>query len=497
MQVRQLARSTSGLGASIAAPVRALRRAHLPILAIYGSSGALLVTAVAESFWVKGALSLSAADLASIAIWLQLPWIAKMIVSEIVDAAPRALADRRLLIGLGAAITALGLVMLAAAAGKWITVWPAERLYVVAQLIVVLGGVLQEVVADTLVPGVVPRIDADSRPRPAADINAELAMVEVLARLVYTAAAFVAGGLAGVLAAAYPAEQVFLMALVVPALSVLGALFAPVERAVGRAVDPRIFGGGVALTLAATTLGLAEVEFAQEIIFITALAVLSSLLAHLLRHVTAAVRRQIVTVAILVFAFRAIPSVGDGYRWYAIDRLGFDEVMFGVLQSTGTAVGFVLMWLLARPVAEWAIERIIWLLTAVAVVLLLPTLVLANGWHAWTLAHLGLGPRQIAIIDEAAQSPLALLATVPLLALIAVHAPRESRATWFAVTASLMSLAIVAGQLITKYLNWALPIARGEYQNVPAMVGAVVAISIALPLATLALLRRRVEPVQT
>lgn len=491
MRIRELARLTSGIGASIAAPVRAVRWAHLPILAIYGSSGLLLVTTVTESFWVKGGLSLSATELASIAIWLQLPWIAKMIVSEIVDAAPGPLGDRRLLIGLGASITALGLVLLAGAAGGWIIAWPAERLFVAAQLLVVLGGVLQEVVADTLVPGVVPRLDADGEPRPEADVNAELAMVELLARLVYTAAAFVAGGLAGVLAASFSAEHVFLFALVVPALSLSGALLAPVERAVGRAIDPRIFGGGVALTLAATALGLAEVELAQEIIFAAALVLLAGLFGHVLRPLTAVVRRHILTVAILAFAFRAIPSVGDGYRWYAIDRLGFDEFMFGVLQSTGTAVGFVLMWLLARPVTAWPIERIIWLLTAVAVVLLLPTLVLANGWHVWMHAHLGIGPRQIAIVDEAAQSPLALLATVPLLALIAIHAPREARATWFAITASLMSLAIVAGQLITKYLNWVLPIARGEYQNVPAMVGSVVVISIALPLATLALLRRR------
>ena len=70
---------------------------------------------------------------------------------------------------------------------------------------------------------------------------------------------------------------------------------------------------------------------------------------------------------------------------------------------------------------------------------------------------LGFGARSIALIDEAAQSPLALLATVPLLALIAVHAPAEQRATWFALIASLMSLAIVASQLITKYLNLLFP----------------------------------------
>ena len=95
---------------------------------------------------------------------------------------------------------------------------------------------------------------------------------------------------------------------------------------------------------------------------------------------------------------------------------------------------------------------------------------------------LGIGARSIALIDEAAQSPLALLATVPLLALIAVHAPADQRATWFALIASLMSLAIVASQLLTKYLNLLFPIDRGAYDQLPALVLAVIGIAVALPL---------------
>ncbi len=42
---------------------------------------------------------------------------------------------------------------------------------------------------------------------------------------------------------------------------------------------------------------------------------------------------------------------------------------------------------------------------------------------------------------------------VPLLTLVAYYAPPGHRATWFALMASLMNLALVAGQLQTKYLN--------------------------------------------
>jgi hypothetical protein len=124
---------------------------------------------------------------------------------------------------------------------------------------------------------------------------------------------------------------------------------------------------------------------------------------------------------------------------------------------------------------------LVWL-TAMTAVLFLPSLLLVHGAHEWTERVLGFGARSIALIDEAAQSPLFLLATVPLLALVAVHAPPEQRATWFALIASLMSLAIVASQLLTKYLNLLFPIDRGAYDQLPALVLAVIGIAVVLPL---------------
>ena len=41
------------------------------------------------------------------------------------------------------------------------------------------------------------------------------------------------------------------------------------------------------------------------------------------------------------------------------------------------------------------------------------------------------------------------------------YAPAGKRATWFALRASLMNLALVAGQLFTKYLNEYFVVARG------------------------------------
>jgi hypothetical protein len=57
-----------------------------------------------------------------------------------------------------------------------------------------------------------------------------------------------------------------------------------------------------------------------------------------------------------------------------------------------------------------------------------------------------------------------------------------------------MSLAIVASQLLTNYLNLIFPIERGVYDQLGWLVGCVVGISLILPLSTILLVGRRAVP---
>jgi len=490
-RLRAAAFLKSRLEAPILAPVRAFRFAYLPLLSVYLASGALGIIAVADQFWVKKSLTLTPAELASLAVWLQLPWTAKMVFSEFVDSLPIFGSQRRAYIFIGAGLIASGLVLLAGAAGGWISFARPERLYVMAQLLVVIGSVVQEVVADAMSPEVVARASADGSPRPQADINRDLAFVEVLARLTYSAGAFAVGWLAGILAKSFAYETVFLMGLVVPLLSLSGALLVRLDGGRRRDLDKRIFGGGLALAAIATLLGLSAFRYAQEVVFLLSLAVICLMLKRVMVRLDAAIRRRIALVAIMIFAFRAVPMIGDGYRWFAMDRLGFDEAFFGVLQLTSTGVGLAAMWLLADSLVRRPPGTVLLWLTFMTALLFVPSLLLVNGAHEWTERVLGFGARSIALIDEAAQSPLFLLATVPLLALIAVHAPPDQRATCFALIASLMSLAVVASQLLTKYVNLMFPVDRGAYEHLPALVLAVTVSTVVLPLVVILGLRRR------
>jgi len=77
---------------------------------------ALGLIAVAESFWVKKALTLSPAELAELSVWLTLPWTVKMVFGELVDAVPILGSQRRAYVFIGAAFIASGMVLLAGAA---------------------------------------------------------------------------------------------------------------------------------------------------------------------------------------------------------------------------------------------------------------------------------------------------------------------------------------------------------------------------------------------
>ena len=59
---------------ALLAPVRAMRLEYLPLLMVYFAYGAMGLTAVAETFWIKKGLTWTPAELSALAVWLTLPW---------------------------------------------------------------------------------------------------------------------------------------------------------------------------------------------------------------------------------------------------------------------------------------------------------------------------------------------------------------------------------------------------------------------------------------
>ncbi|MBI3433722.1 MAG: hypothetical protein HY056_01365 [Proteobacteria bacterium] len=459
---------------------------------VYFAYGALGLIDVARDFWIKEALSLSPAELAGIGVWLSLPWTVKMVFGELVDSVPLFGSQRRSYIVIGAACTALGLLVLAGNAGGNITFLPTDQLYLLGALLIVIGTVVQDVVADAMSTEVVSRVDAAGQARPEEEVRVELAMVQLLGRLALALGILSVAGLSGWLAQILGRQAVFLIGLVVPAISLLGVLLINTETAERRAPDWRVLGGGLVFGAFVLTLALTRVAYAQEVIFVVSLLVVCAMLALVTADVAPATRRAIMFTTIIVFAFRATPTVGDGYFWWTLDVLKFDAHFYGTLRQTSAVLAIAAMWLFARQLTEYSVTWTLFWLAIAGAALTSPNIALYYGLHEWTAQHLGFGARTIALVDAAAASPFAQLSMVPLLGLIAFYAPAGHRATWFALMASLMNLALVAGQLQTKYYNELFTVGRGDYGELGMLLITVTVLALAMPVGIIMLLGRRV-----
>jgi MFS family permease len=480
------------LNANLLRPVQAFRLAYLPLLMVYFAYGALGIIDITRSVWIKEDLTLSPAELAGIGVWLSVPWTVKMVFGELVDCVPIFGSQRRAYILLGAGCITGGLLTLAGAAAGWLQFLPPAQLYLAGSLLLAIGTVIQDVVADAMTSEVVTRVDAAGNALPVEEVRAELGMVQVLGRLALSAGVVAVSGLSGWLAYVYSRPTVFLIGLIVPVISVTGVMLIQSETSERRPIDWRVLGGGLAFGIAVVALGYGEVPYAQEIVFAISMIVICTMLGLVTRDIDAKSRRSILYAAIIIFAFRSNPSAGDGYFWWTLDVLKFDEAFYGHLRQTGAVIAIVAMWFLSKQLTQYTVVRTLFWITIAGTVLSLPSLGLVYGLHEWTEQHFGFGARTIAMVDAVTSSPFAELSMIPLLTLTAYYAPAGRRATWFALMASLMNLALVAGQLQTKYLNELFTVGRGDYGELPALFIAVLALSFVVPIATIALFGRKV-----
>jgi len=151
-----------------------------------------------------------------------------------------------------------------------------------------------------------------------------------------------------------------------------------------------------------------------------------------------------------------------------IDELGFDQHFLSILSLIGAGLALFGMFLFRRFMAEKSIAYVMVSLTIVSTFLYLPVIGMYYGLHEWTAALTNgvVDARFIALVDTALESPLGQVAMIPMLAWIANSAPANLKATFFAVMASFVNLALSLAQLGTKYLNEIFTVSREVKQDV-------------------------------
>jgi MFS family permease len=487
---------------SLFAPISAMRRVYMPLLMIYFAYGATGITGVAQQFYERQYLKMSPAVFADVAVWIMVPWTIKMVFGQFVDGVAILGSRRRVYVYLGASLVALGYLLLATSAQGMFGASARDAYYVAARILMTCGLVIQDVVADTMSTEVVPRQDADGKPRPAAEVEHDLGMVQVLGRLALMFGLLIAMLIGTQLAEHLTRSQTFYCGLVVPVISVLGAIFVKVDTEEAGEIDWRILGGGVLFGLFTVAMGLAKsrygatvalFEYASEIVFTISLITVLALLRHTVRDADRHGTRKLALAALVIFAFRATPSVGVGAGWWQMDVLGFDESFTGHLGTISTLLAIVGMWFGSELVTSRPVGQVLAALTVIGALLSVPTIGMYYGLHEWTQAHFGFGARTIALVDTSVGSPFEQLSMIPMLTIVAVNAPAGKRATWFALMASLMNLALNAASLGTKYLNQLFPVERGHYESLGKLMITANIIGLVIPLLVIALVGKYLQ----
>ena len=451
---------------------RDFRLSYLPPLMVYVAAGISSLTAIVGTFFVKDYLSLSSAMLASLSFWIAIPWSLKMVFGHLVDLFWRA---KTFILLLGAFLIASSLfIMIGLISDRdaMQRVLPVDTWYIISSLLAPLGYVLQDAVADAMTVEAVPRVDGNGQAIDEEKVKLMHTTMQTLGRV-----AVVGGSLLVALVNLYvfadvkamnEAQKVqgyltvYWVALVIPLLSMLGVVVAARLKAgvrqelksmglspsqISQALEVQnaptapnwtILLGGLAFVVFTLTIGLSQVPYGQEIIFVGSLSIILYLIARMTSDLAPDMRATLVGTALVIFMFRAVPTPGPGMTWWMIDDLKFDQYFVSILTLVGGVLSLVGMFIFRRFMAERPITFIVGTLAILSAAFALPTLGMFYGLHHWTSAMTGgiVDARFIALVDTAVESPLGQLAMIPMLAWIARSAPENLKATYFAVMAS-------------------------------------------------------------
>ncbi len=506
---------------------------------VYVAAGISGLTGIVGTFFVKEYLGLSAAFLAALGFWAGIPWALKMPVGHLVDLIWR---WKAWLVYAGAGLIAASLLIMVGLiqhTEAMRAVMPVAHWFVLAALLAPTGYMVQDAVADAMTVEAVPRVDAAGRPYDAARRKLMHTTMQTLGRVAIIGGSVLVA-LANVIlfqgADKLPQAQktalyadIYKLALIIPAVSLLGVALASVlrrrqwarlrgqgygEAAIGRLLAVHgeekttpnwwVLGGSLVFVVITITVGLSELRFGMELIFGGSLGVLLLLLWRLARELEPASREVLVATALVLFVYRAMPGPGAGSTWWMIDQLKFDQAFLAELSLIASALTLFGMFIFRRYMAEKSISQIIVMLTFAGTALGLPIVGMFYGVHHWTAALTGgvVDARFIALVDTALESPLGQIAMIPMLAWIANSAPPQLKATYFAVMASFTNLALSAAQLGTEYLNQIFVVTRevrdhasgavlvpADYTEVGELLIAATVIGLALPLAAVGIVK--------
>ncbi len=442
---------------------------YLPLLSVYFAFNFSNFYKIAEKFWIKESLSLSASQIISITILGSLPWTLKIFFGQLIDGVKIFGSNRRSYIFIGAILLLVNNFLTLLVVKEFIADEYIYIMLVIADFIANSGFVLQDLVADTMCYEVVDRKNKDGSKRVEEEIKEEVANVQVLIRIIcIPLASLCSVYLSSVIAKKYDFVAVCYMLPSIAFISIIGAFFCKKEPKIKlEPLNYNLLKLGSLYLLFILLSVIMDIKYSQEILFLIGIIVVSFSLKKLCQDFTPAKRKKILAILVVIFACRVAPEHGPVVEWWQIDVLGFTQEFFVRLRQVGLVLGFLGLWFFGKRLIKFNMGLALLGINTLHVILQLPIIGMAFGLHEWTIQNFNFGAKEIAMIDVVAESPFVQLNFFLLCTVITYHAPEHNRGTWFALTMSLMSLAYVSGgRIIKRIISDIFIVERGIYENI-------------------------------
>lgn len=467
--------------------IKSMRLKYLPLLTVYFSYNFANFSNIAEMFWQKNSLSLSASELVSITIWANLPWSMKIIFAQFLDSVRIFGSQRRIYIFIGAFLMLLG---------NFFTISIANNITCITSLtttynLLLLGGflgscgfVLQDLVADTLCYEVIDKYDENLKPKQDDEIKNDIANLQMLIRVIcIPVASILAAYLSEFISVRYDYKIISLILPITAIFSIIGSVLISEEpKVVKERINISILIFGMFYALIALIFALINFKYSQELVFLVGMLVVSIALYKICDPLTLEEKKEVFAILIVIFVTRSVPTYGPGVEWWQIDVLGFTPDFFAKLVQFSLVLSFLGLWIFGKKLVNYNIAIVLLVLNIIHVILQLPMIAMAFGLHEWTEQYLGFGARTIAFLDNTAEAPFTQLNFFLLCTIATYRAPKHNVANWFALVMSLMSLAYVfLARIIKRYLSEIFVIERGQYDNVADLMIATTLINFAVP----------------
>jgi folate/biopterin transporter len=392
--------------------IRALDAELIAIAVVYFVQGALGLSQLAVSFFLKDELHLSPAETASLVGIAMLPWTVKPIYGLISDGLPLWGYHRRPYLILSGALGCLGWWLMAFRVHS-------SALAVVAIALGSLGIACADAIIDALV---VQKARAES----AGDAGS----LQSFGWVWLSVGAIASSWLSGYLLEQLGARGVFTITGFLPLFVAFAALMIS---------DPRL--------PPEHPLGQSLRENFRQ-----------------LKH--AFTDRQILLPVAFMFLWQATPASDSAFFYFTTNELGFSPEFLGTVRFVTSIAGLFGVWLFQTYLKNVPLRKIFTWTTIVATLLGLTSLILINHWNR----AMGISDRWFSLGDSVILTVAGRIAFMPVLVLAARLCPKGIEATLFALVMSAINVSALISYQLGAGLTYILGVTEENFSNLWLLV---------------------------